>query len=47
MFIDEGHILKKSPNSTNIIKYIDSGKEILVKKKIKNQLKFYIIFLNI
>ena len=33
MFIEEGHILKKLPNSANIIKYIDSGKEILVKKK--------------
>ena len=35
MFIEEGHILKKLPNSANIIKYIDSGKEILVKKKNK------------
>jgi serine/threonine protein kinase len=33
MFIEEGHIFKKLPISTNIIKYIDSGKEILVKKK--------------
>ena len=33
MFIEEGHIFKKLPYSSNIIKYIDSGKEILIKKK--------------
>ena len=38
MIIEEGHILKKLPYSSNIINYIDSGKEILIKKKNKKSI---------
>ena len=37
MFIEEGHIHKKLPNSPYLIKYIDSKKDILIKSKNQKQ----------
>ena len=37
MFIEEGHIHKKLPNSPYLIKYIDSKKDILTKSKNQKQ----------
>ena len=45
MFIEEGHIHKKLPNSPYLIKYIDSKKDILIKSKNQKQKKvIYHIF---
>ena len=45
MFIEEGYINKKLPNSSYIIKYYDSGKDNLIKSKSKKSIQvLYHIF---